>query len=57
MKECKAKSHGIIGAVFGKRGKWQEALEQYEAALTLDPNYSTAKTGAKDCRTALARKH
>lgn len=56
VKECAAKAHGILGAVAGRKGNWQEALEQYEAALTLDPDYSTAKSGAKDCRTALARK-
>ena len=56
VKECEAMALGIMGAVAGKRGDWKAALDHYEASLKLDPNYETAKAGAKDCRTALARK-
>ena len=33
--------HSLMGMVYAKRGRWQEALEWLAAAEKIDPNYAT----------------
>ena len=48
-----AANHCRLGSVVARQGKWDEAIQQYEVALRLDPQYGPARTNLE---AALARR-
>jgi tetratricopeptide (TPR) repeat protein len=41
--ESPAFPHLNLGRVYERKGRWDEALDCYKKALTLNPNYTLAK--------------
>jgi protein O-mannosyl-transferase len=50
------KAHDLMGVVFGQRGDFAAAIEQFERALAIDPDNQSAKSNLNRARAAVREK-